>query len=79
MKKLLSRFLVLTALFGCLSVALFTSVLANTTLYCPPNCYTDCKSAFETCVAQCPNDGPCVTACKSGLDTCFAYCDSVCP
>lgn len=74
MRKLLSRFFVLAVLLG--SLGLF-SANALVPPPCPENCHTNCKSAYDTCVAGCPND-PCITNCKSAFDACWAYCNWVC-
>ena len=76
MRKLMSRYLVLAMLIGCLG--LISAVEFKADPPCPENCHTTCKSQFEACVAACPDDGPCVTACKSAFDACWAYCNWVC-
>lgn len=77
MRKLLSRFLVLAFLLGCLGSVSALNSQARAVPPCPENCRTDCKDAFLLCVAGCSDD-PCITACKDGLIACFAYCDWVC-
>jgi hypothetical protein len=77
MKKLLSRFLVLAVLLGCLGSVSVLNSQARVIPPCPENCRTDCKDAYLACVAGCTDD-PCITDCKDGLIACYAYCDWVC-
>jgi hypothetical protein len=79
MKKIISRYLVLVALFAGLGFVSATDFRVSALdPYCPENCHKTCRAQLQACVAGCPDYGTCVDKCVSSFDACIAYCDWVC-
>jgi hypothetical protein len=76
MKKLLSRYLFLFILLGCLVSVTNFQVSADPP--CPESCHKTCRAQLQACVAGCPDYGTCVDKCVDTYNACIAYCDWVC-
>lgn len=79
MRKIISRFVMLGVLLGCLGLATFGNFnKAKVDPPCPENCYGICAKEFDACKVSCGTNNRCVQECIGELNACNAYCDWVC-
>lgn len=78
MRKLMSRYLILVTLIGCIGFFSTMDFGVSAIPPCPQYCHKTCRSELQTCVAGCPDYGSCVEKCVDTFNACIAYCDWVC-
>lgn len=78
MKKIMSRYLILAVLLGCLGFISTANFRVRANPPCPLNCHNNCRADYDICFAGCCGDPNCEEGCAKTRNQCLAYCDWVC-